>query len=821
MKKKRYLKTLNKFTVIATMICSSIMAIPVHADISSETVSNKAVSDALVSSDVIDMSQKGSISIYKYDSTSARRDGVWELGDDGVVTLKDEGVTYTVRSTGEQNLTAQRLLADYAVQGVEFSYVHCGDVETYSYTSGDTSKVNVVYEIDKELADILSLKETEAYDMEAEGVAYKCTSDKLHYDSSQLTDALSALIGNGDTEAKNMLEEYAESNLTGKFDKTDADGYTHVEDLDLGMYLIVETEVPEEVTVTCEPWFVSLPFTNRSDSDVSAQDEDRETAGTKWLYDIVCYPKNQTGMPTIDKMVRNAYGNIDPDGISSFDTDYIVSSFDEDTGASDPVGFVNDRNNEEGIDEYKYGDTTTASQGDILDYSIVSKLPTISSAATYLTRYTFTDTLSKGITYNKDARIAIYNNEADAVINNTKNAVLAMDLENADISLSNEDQTYTAGSPNAAWLYSQNYVNYNVINHASDLKYGETTLTVSFTDEGLKMINEGLAQSSDILDYGDYAYTDENGDVVLNEEGFGDYYMVIYYTATVNSDAQVILGDNGNPNDVTLEWERTSEGYTDTLEDRCYVYSFGLELTKYFSDKKGDLSNVKFIIYNATDGYYVVADNRAEESEENIYYTGGQADIEDTLLGKTVSKNKATVFTPNEAGKLNVYGLEADTYYLIEIQTDNGYKLLKDPVVIEIDTATREIRPSSAGYVGNDNAESSHVHDETCLDEAGNMICGIAADENANGRPIGKTAMYVGQSGDDFVLAKAKVDGVDIQMKNDIIDTASTDAIVNLEITNTKVPELPATGGNGTLIFTLAGCGAAFAGIMVAVKKKK
>ena len=49
------------------------------------------------------------------------------------------------------------------------------------------------------------------------------------------------------------------------------------------------------------------------------------------------------------------------------------------------------------------------------------------------------------------------------------------------------------------------------------------------------------------------------GNVVLNEDGFSDYYVVLYYTVTVNSDAQVVLGDDGNPNDVNLTWERTSE----------------------------------------------------------------------------------------------------------------------------------------------------------------------------------------------------------------------------------------------------------------------
>ena len=212
-----------------------------------------------------------------------------------------------------------------------------------------------------------------------------------------------------------------------------------------------------------------------------------------------------------------------------------------------------------------------------------------------------------------------------------------MDLDEVRTSLGNGDTTFEdGGNPTGAWLYSQNYVNFNVTGNSSGLSLGETTMTISFTEDGLRMINEGLAQSADVLDYGGYAYTDGEGNVVLNEDGFSDYYVVLYYTVTVNSDAQVVLGNDGNPNDVNLTWERTSEDYTNTLEDRCYVYAYGVDLTKYFSDSNGDFSNVQFLLYNETDGYYVVADTVDDSTDENIYYAGGAGDVAGTELGKTV-----------------------------------------------------------------------------------------------------------------------------------------------------------------------------------------
>ena len=824
MKVKENLKKIGTCVLAGSMAASGFMAVPVFAASSADAATNNtAVNDALDNADIIDYSRTGSITIYKYDSTSAQRDGVWSANDDGTVTVTSGGQSYTVESTGEANATAEEALADYAIQGVEFSYVHLGDVETYSFTGGGNTDINVVYEIDDGLAGILGLEEAEAYDMTAEGVAFPCENDRLHYDSSQLGDALADLMASGDTAAKNQLEAYAEANRTGTFADTDANGYTHLEGLPLGLYLIVETEVPEEVTVTVAPWLVSLPFTNISDSEQTAQDEDTNTIGETWLYDATCYPKDQTGNPTLDKMVRNAYGNIlASGGLSSYGTNYVVSAFDDPVGADDAEALVNSRNTEEGTDEYKFGDTTTASEGDILDYIVVSKLPTITSNATFLTRYTFVDNLSAGLTYNKDARIAIYNNEADANLNNLENAVMAMDLDEVRTSLGNGDTTFEdGGNPTGAWLYSQNYVNFNVTGNSSGLSLGETTMTISFTEDGLRMINEGLAQSADVLDYGGYAYTDGEGNVVLNEDGFSDYYVVLYYTVTVNSDAQVVLGDDGNPNDVNLTWERTSEDYTNTLEDRCYVYAYGVDLTKYFSDNNGDFSNVQFLLYNETDGYYVVADTVDDSTDENIYYAGGAGDVAGTELGKTASRDNATVFVPNASGKIYVHGLEADTYKLIEIATDDGYKLLAEEITIQIDPTTREIRPSVVGYIGNDSIEGSHVHDADCYDESGMPVCGFAADEDANGRTIGKIAMYVGQSGEDFTGAAAAVDGVAAEMVNDRWVTDSADAAVVMEVTNTKTFAFPATGGYGTLLFTLAGCGAAFIGIVVATRKKK
>ena len=86
---------------------------------------------------------------------------------------------------------------------------------------------------------------------------------------------------------------------------------------------------------------------------------------------MTLYPKNLTGIPTLEKTLRE----------DKADTG-------KNTGSTSDI-----------TDGYAH--TGTASAGDVIDYQIISTLPSITSAASYLTDYTFIDTLSKGITYNK------------------------------------------------------------------------------------------------------------------------------------------------------------------------------------------------------------------------------------------------------------------------------------------------------------------------------------------------------------------------------------------------------------------------------------
>ena len=215
----------------------------------------------------IDSGRKASLSLYKYDITAASADGAWDAA------------SYV--STGVQDDAVTDKLAKYAIQGVEFSYLRVASISTYSQRENGQYKVGVLYGFaDDAVLQAIGLGKADAY-KRGNGVFY-FTSDKLNK-------ALADALADNATTVKNALE-IAVRNGGKAMPETDGNGHSKVSGLEQGLYLVVETRVPENVTSTCNPFFVSLPMTTIDGKD--------------WNYDVTVYPKNQTGSPDLEKTVR-------------------------------------------------------------------------------------------------------------------------------------------------------------------------------------------------------------------------------------------------------------------------------------------------------------------------------------------------------------------------------------------------------------------------------------------------------------------------------------------------------------------------------------
>ena len=449
----------------------------------------------------IDTSKKASLSIYKYDITTANSDGAWDAESYVSTGLHDDAVIDK--------------LAKYAIQGVEFTYLRVADITMNNEVLDGQRTVGVLYGFDSSdrSSAVLSAIGLTAAD------AHKTENGVNYFTSDMLNNKLAAALTANATTAKNALETAAK-NGGAAMTETDAAGHTSAENLEQGLYLVVETRVPENVTSTCNPFFVSLPMTT--------------VDGAAWNYDVTVYPKNQTGNPDLEKTVRES-----------------KNSTGKNTGSLTDI-------------KDGYGHTATASVGDTVDYQIISTLPTITSKASALSEYTYVDTLSKGIRYNKN----------DVVIEFFKDAGCTGKI--------------------ATWA-----VNSGKFTVAYDA--AANTMTIRMTDTGLSEINEAAT-----------VYTDSV------KRGYSDCTMRITYAATLTADAK--MGDTDNPNEVVLTWKRTNTTYFDTLKDCCHVYTYGIDVLKQFSDNGGNVRNVKFRLHNDTDDCYIIADLK-----DGVYYAKGFA----------------------------------------------------------------------------------------------------------------------------------------------------------------------------------------------------
>ena len=174
------------------------------------------------------------------------------------------------------------LVYGYAIKGVEFSILKVADIVQFSESTADgrtDNHVEVLYGINKTVgADFLKALGLE------NGAQLYANSDKLDetkyfYQSDVLINALASGLEANSTTVKNALEKYMANNGGVKLAPTDAYGKTQTTDLDLGLYLCVETAVPEMVVSTVNPFLVSLPMTSVNGSNAT-------DGGTRWIYDV-------------------------------------------------------------------------------------------------------------------------------------------------------------------------------------------------------------------------------------------------------------------------------------------------------------------------------------------------------------------------------------------------------------------------------------------------------------------------------------------------------------------------------------------------------
>ena len=447
-----------------------------------------------------------------------------------------------------------------------------------------------------------------------------------------------------------------------------------------------------------------------------------------WLYDVVLYPKNLTGIPELEKLVRESK---------------------TDTGKNNGTNAITDG----------YAHTATASSGDKIDYLFFSRLPVITSDATGLTTYTFTDTLCKGLEYNG-------NSAALTMLKGNYNASDVSIKFFEDAACTTEITTWAADSGKFTVTYG------TADNDA-------TTMTVAMTAAGLREINTSTA-----------VYDSTNGE----NRGYGSCYMLVFYSATMNQNADVNCGNEGNDNTVTLTWKRSNQDYYDTLTDDCHVYTYGIDLTKRFDPVPAtvDYSQVEFKLYNVTDSYWVTA----EKVSDGVYYVKGENKPAGWVEGTATEYSVGSPLVPGADGTLKICGIEDDTYRLTETRTANGYNLLAESIEITITAAEDDTR--SCDIYSTDNR-------------------GVYQNEFKDAKYSGTNYNQRGLS--HYLLsASAAINGETVEMT---ASGTSEKAFVPLTVINGVGYQMPETGEQGTWIMSIIGIIGMTAAIVFIIFYKK
>ncbi|WP_291224443.1 SpaH/EbpB family LPXTG-anchored major pilin [Gemmiger sp.] len=718
-KAKRFLTGL-----LSAALALSLCAMPAMADEGTVDTSTPQKSTS-----VIDTTKKGSITIYKYNTTEQTAQGATGTGE---IQTPPDGAT--------------------PLRGAEFTIYQVKDadwLQTY-YGGGALAKGEKAPEVDD-------------YFNKENGV----------------------------------VKSYEASNLvTGIADKakgtqtTDDDGFAQFKNLDLGLYLVIETKKPQSVVTAVTPFLVSVPMTRVQTGDQATNGQLQE-----WLYDIVVYPKNSTVKGTFYLEKKGVIGN-DKDHSTAlpgvkFQLERLNDGVELENATDEDWTLILPPKKQ---DEEQKNYFVTGANGKIQVDNLTPGT------------YRFTEI---GYDENQDEKYIVNAGDRYVFVVNPDGATVAKPMNENN---NNDNDYVTNGDTVTVYNYVpdvnkqvQKRGDENTWQEAADYNVGDmvpykVTVTVPENITRLKTFTvtdtptnlEDDVSTIKVLYINGETTTELNGTAAIKainkvDKGFeiqfdpaamSDYAgkeIVITYQAKLLSDA--VSTTDGNSNKVSLIYSNKvktddvpdAEKDKKTVQDETVVYTFKIKITK--TDEKGNgLNGVEFDLYKEVTAGTANAITGNEAKAKGLDETKCWLKVNELPL--------TTKKVDGVDGILEVKGLANGTYKLVETKTLKDYNLLKEPVDVTLDIAYKTTW-----------TETNHY-------ENGVWVKREVTKKNEN---------FDSEEGTNGGTQNGK-DG---------------DGVTSTTIINRKGFNLPTTGGFGTLLFSGIGVLLVVAGVGVLLSLKK
>lgn len=588
---------------------------------------------------------------------------------------------------------------------------------------------------------------------------------------------------------------------------TNKKGEVKFGNLDIGLYVVVETKKPAAVTEAVTPFLVSVPMTKVG--------ENGNADPTQWLYDIHVYPKNSTQVGTIYLKKQGLVGggaintSKDLNGVQ-FKLERLKEG--KNVGDNDAWEIV------------KNGTSDVYTTG-----TVDNKEGTIKVDGLHPGTYRFTEVGYADSAAGVDKKYildtaASYTFKIEATPDGQK--VTKLDDSNSDYEIKGTTITVTNYAPDVD-KQVVNRTDGKTYQEAADYAVGDKIpyrIAVTIPTNIAKLKTFYLTDTPENLDDDTriqfYSNSDckalitkslvkETAGITSTNNAKGKGFKIdfdpakleeyagktiyITYEATLKKGADTTTAGNHNKVDLTYSNKIKSgnvpeDAKTDHnhIEDTAVVYTFQIDISKTDGSKNA-LDGVEFDLYE----------------EVALGTSGALSETDAKALGFTntsVAYKKVDHGVTADGGKLTFTGLsnsktataDASRYWLVETKTKDGYNLLGAPVEAKLDivykTTWKEENTFENGVL------VKHSHD--------------ANTETFKKPNDGSQTNNGTQEGTEQSAGLDRGGNV-------------TYGILSTEIVNKKGFQLPVTGGFGTLLFSGIGVLLVLAGVAVLFSMKK